>query len=173
MSLDGKAREHQIRKNEPRPYDLANDNAEFDRLMREAAGYLRVSLEDGTDRAGRRYALEGLEWVRAHCSFEFSHPASKSRLVFIQQGAAPSGIQAMPVNQAPGAQKGLPVPAKPTDRPKPRYGYVDCAECTRGGNGTAKSICAYGGRITTPHRHSCNEGKLLRGLQFKKVEAGR
>ncbi len=40
---------------EPRPYDL-DDKSERDRLIREVEGYMNVSLLEGTDRQGRRYA---------------------------------------------------------------------------------------------------------------------
>lgn len=45
---------------EPRPYDLKS-HAEFRRLLRELAGYMRVSLEDGTDYTGRLFALAALK----------------------------------------------------------------------------------------------------------------
>lgn len=43
----------------PRPYDLT-DPKEIERLYYELAGYMKVSLEDGTDRSGRQYALDAL-----------------------------------------------------------------------------------------------------------------
>ncbi len=46
--------------NKPRPYDLTQP-AEVSRLFHETIGYMRVSLNQGTDFAGRRYALEGLQ----------------------------------------------------------------------------------------------------------------
>lgn len=47
---------------DPRPY--GHDPAEIQRLIRETIGYLRVSLHDGTDLAGRQYALEAWERFR-------------------------------------------------------------------------------------------------------------
>lgn len=45
----------------PRPYDLS-DPAERDRLLRKTIGYAQVSLyqRDGTDLAGRQFALDAL-----------------------------------------------------------------------------------------------------------------
>lgn len=43
----------------PRPFDLS-DAAELDRLLRETAGYARVSLHHGTDRPGREFASDAL-----------------------------------------------------------------------------------------------------------------
>jgi hypothetical protein len=44
----------------PRTYDLT-DPDECGRLLRETAGYAKVSLHYGTDNEGRRYASEALE----------------------------------------------------------------------------------------------------------------
>lgn len=44
---------------EPRPYDLS-DPAEIRRLIGELRGYMRVSLKDGTDEAGRAHAYAAL-----------------------------------------------------------------------------------------------------------------
>jgi len=44
------------RMTEPRPYNLA-DPAEVDRLHHELQGYMRVSLQDGTDTEGREQDL--------------------------------------------------------------------------------------------------------------------
>lgn len=46
-------------KMEPRPYDL-NDPEEIKRLHRELWGYMRISVEDGTDLTGRQYAFDAL-----------------------------------------------------------------------------------------------------------------
>lgn len=46
--------------NEPKPYDIEN-LSDIKRLIRELRGYMKVSLQDGTDRTGRKYALEALE----------------------------------------------------------------------------------------------------------------
>jgi hypothetical protein len=50
--------------NPPRPFNL-DDPAERRRLLGEVVGYLAVSRNDGTDRAGRAFALEALEKVVA------------------------------------------------------------------------------------------------------------
>lgn len=46
--------------NPPRPYDI-DDPADLARLFREARGYLRVSLDHGTDWEGRRFAMAAFE----------------------------------------------------------------------------------------------------------------
>ncbi len=50
--------------NPPRPYALETAS-EWARLFYELRGYLRVSLADGTDTDGRRYAHEALDAVLA------------------------------------------------------------------------------------------------------------
>lgn len=46
----------------PRAYDLTNPD-ELARLLRETEGYAFVSLRDGTDSTGRRFAWEALRDV--------------------------------------------------------------------------------------------------------------
>lgn len=44
---------------DPRPYDLG-DHTEIRRLISELRGYMRVSLNDGTDNEGRAHAHAAL-----------------------------------------------------------------------------------------------------------------
>ncbi len=48
--------------NPPRPYALESAS-EWARLFHEIRGYLRVSLADGTDTEGRRYAHDAIEAI--------------------------------------------------------------------------------------------------------------
>jgi len=48
----------------PEPYDLS-DPDEVKRLFSELVGYMKVSLNHGTDNEGRKYALEALEKVNS------------------------------------------------------------------------------------------------------------
>lgn len=54
---------------EPRPYDLSN-TAELRRLLCELAGYMRVSLTDGTDAEGRAHAHAALVTLTTPSGFE-------------------------------------------------------------------------------------------------------
>lgn len=47
---------------DPKPYDLSNPE-ELLRLVHEVYGYLHTSLDDGTDRPGRCYALNALRSI--------------------------------------------------------------------------------------------------------------
>jgi hypothetical protein len=49
-----------MKNNPPRPYDVMNLK-DLKRLYRELLGYMKVSFCDGTDRAGRLYAIKALE----------------------------------------------------------------------------------------------------------------
>ena len=49
--------------NPARPYWL-DHSADWERLFRELVGYMRVSLHDGTDTAGRQHALDALAEIR-------------------------------------------------------------------------------------------------------------
>ena len=42
------------------------DFSEFKRLVRELRGYMRIYVHDGTDRDGRKYALDALEKLHNH-----------------------------------------------------------------------------------------------------------
>ena len=42
--------------------------------------------------------------------------------------------------------------------------YVDCAECTRGGNGTDKDKCCSGWRYKKGGKGGCFIGKLIEGI---------
>ena len=48
----------------PRAYDLSNPD-EVARLLREVTGYMQVSLRQGTDFDGRRFALDALKQLQA------------------------------------------------------------------------------------------------------------
>ncbi|MFZ5760974.1 MAG: hypothetical protein ACOY32_15265 [Thermodesulfobacteriota bacterium] len=48
--------------------------------------------------------------------------------------------------------------------------YVDCAECDRGGNGTAKDKCACGWRTKKGLHGGCFMGELLPGLTVDNKE---
>jgi hypothetical protein len=68
------------------------------------------------------------------------------------------------------------LPEEPVEVREPKYSQIvdpvhgvvliDCSECSRGGNGKDRNKCPHGGQIKVPERHCCNEGKLMRGLQF-------
>ena len=44
--------------------------------------------------------------------------------------------------------------------------YVDCAECERGGNGSAKDKCSCGWQTKRGKQGGCYLGLLLEGLLF-------
>lgn len=59
MKSKYRPKEDDQRMSAPRPYDL-DDHAEVRRLIGELRSYMRVSLADGTDSAGRAYAHAAL-----------------------------------------------------------------------------------------------------------------
>ena len=46
--------------------------------------------------------------------------------------------------------------------------FVDCSECTRGGNGTDENKCSNGWRIKKGNKGGCSSGILLNCLEIKK-----
>ena len=44
--------------------------------------------------------------------------------------------------------------------------YVDCCECTRGGNGDAENKCSAGGHFKKGKKCGCFIGKLLPDLEI-------
>lgn len=62
---------------EPKEYDLTNKD-ELTRLLREVESYMRVSLNYGTDREGRKFALQALVRIndgRFNVQINPSHPS--------------------------------------------------------------------------------------------------
>lgn len=62
----------------PRKYDLAQ-RSEIDRLLYEVHGYLQVSVNDGTDRLGREYALDGLDTLLRCFDLEIRYKSIRER----------------------------------------------------------------------------------------------
>ena len=42
--------------------------------------------------------------------------------------------------------------------------FVDCSECSRGGNGTDKDKCSCGWKIKKGHQGGCFSGSLIQGI---------
>ena len=48
--------------------------------------------------------------------------------------------------------------------------YIDCAECTRGGNGNDKDSCSAGFRYKKPGVAGCFNGTIMPNVDLSKAE---
>jgi hypothetical protein len=60
----------------------------------------------------------------------------------------------------------VPKVAKYSERDTRGHVYVDCSECTRGGNGKDADKCGAGGRIKRGDKGGCFMGTLLPDLKL-------
>lgn len=82
--------------NNPRPYDL-NDPSELTRLYLELRGYLKVSLQDGTDFLGRKYAFKALEELCATAQMD-TFPGEGGERFIIDQPATVDELASLLLN---------------------------------------------------------------------------
>lgn len=62
--------------------------------------------------------------------------------------------------------------AKFSERDSRGHAFIDCSECTRGGNGTDEDKCAAGHRVKKGRNGGCFIGTLLPTLKLPEVNNG-